>query len=362
MAVKISSFRIGCGRYIQKENLLSECAEELVRYGKNPLILAGKTAWNIVSPALEKSFRAAELSYQLLIHRSTCNREDAEAAARFAREKHCDMIVGIGGGVMMDFAKLTATFADLPIVNIPTSSATCAAYTPLSVCYTKEGRTVGTTHHDREVDAVLADTSVLLHQPPRLLLAGVFDALAKFLEIKHRYRPEDESYPLGLDYAYFMALRSYDVLSSKTAAALAAMESGECTEAFEQVIFSAIAVTGVISGIARGSNQTALGHKFYEITRTLYPETSRPYLHGELVGIGLLLQNEYNGERKKNAEILSFMKKYGLPASPAAAGVPADETAISAYYEKIMASSAMADADSAAKAALRPALEYLWRI
>lgn len=359
MPVKMESFRIGCGRYLQRKNILCECAPELLKYGNRPLILAGKTAWAVAGKAIDQSLSDAGVSYQLYIHKGSCNKEDAASMASLAKKEGCDLIVGIGGGVIMDFAKLAAVMAELPIVNIPTSSATCAAYTPLSVCYTPEGRTVGTEHHDREVDAVLVDSALLLHQPPRLLLAGVFDAQAKFLEIKHRYRPGDKSYPLGLDYAYAMAVRSYEELSAKTAAALEAMEKGECTEAFEQVIFTAIAVTGVISGIARGSNQTALGHKFYEITRALYPEASKPYLHGELVGVGLLLQNEYNGEREKNAEILAFMKKYGMPSSPAASGVPKES--LSLYYEKIMKSSAMADAAPEAGKRLFAALEYFWR-
>ena len=362
MPVKIESFRVGCGRYLQKRNILKECAAELKKYGKHPLILAGKTAWDVAGSAVDASLRAADMAYYLHIHGGTCNAEDAERVALLSKQKGCDLIVGVGGGVMMDFAKLVARMAELPIVNVPTSSATCAAYTPLSVCYTAEGRTVGTTHHDREVDAVLVDTEILLRQPPRLLLAGVFDAQAKFLEIKHRYRPEDKSYPLGLDYAYAMAVRSYEELSKKTAAALDAMERGECTPTFEQVIFTAIAATGVISGIARGSNQTALGHKFYEITRALYPEASKPYLHGELVGVGLLLQNDYNGEREKNAGLLAFMKKYGMPYSPAVSGVPTGDESMRVYYEKMMASSAMKEAPAEAGKTLHAALEYLWRI
>ncbi len=362
MPVKMDAFRIGCGRYLQRKNILTECAAELKKYGNRPLILAGKTAWEIAGDAVDASLSSAKMPYCLHIHKGSCNREDAEAAASLAKIEGCDLIVGIGGGVIMDFAKLVAVAAGLPIINIPTSSATCAAYTPLSVCYTAEGRTVGTAHHDREVDAVLVDPALLLRQPPRLLLAGVFDAQAKFLEIKHRYRPEDESYPLGLDYAYFMAVRSYEELSKKTSAALDAMECGECTDTFDQVIFTAIAVTGVISGIARGSNQTALGHKFYEITRALYPMESKPYLHGELVGVGLLLQNEYNGEREKNAEILAFMKQYGMPHSPITAGVPIDMETVSTYHKKIMASSAMAEATPEAGKRLHAALEYLWRI
>lgn len=54
----------------------------------------------------------------------------------------------------MDFAKLCSHFAEIPVVNMPTSSATCAAYTPLSVRYKPDGRTVGSLHFKREIVCV----------------------------------------------------------------------------------------------------------------------------------------------------------------------------------------------------------------
>ena len=79
-------------------------------------------------------------------------------------------------------------------------------------------------------------------------------------------------------------------------------------------------ILGIISGIARGSNQTALGHKFYEATRFLFPKSSRPYLHGEIVGVGLLLQNYFNGEEGNNEYLVSLMKKYGMPHTVSGVG------------------------------------------
>ncbi len=358
MFAKDVSFRIGCGRYLQGKGILKETAAEILRCGKNPLILSGETAWRVAGAPILASLREAGLAHVLAIYKGSCNIEAAERFAVQAKENQNDVIVGVGGGVLMNFAKLVARIASLPVVNIPTSTATCAAYTPLSVCYTSDWRTVGTSHHKNEVNAVLADTEILIGQPPRLFLAGVFDALAKFLEIRHCYRPEDASFSLGLDYAYALSVRSYEVLSNGTKACLQAMEKGEITELFEQTVFTLIAATGVVSGVARGSSQTALGHKFYEIARALYPSQTRKHLHGELVGIGLLLQNEYNGEPERNCEILSFMRAYDLPHSPRTAGVPMGEESLLAFYEKMMQSNKMKSENGAR---LRAALEILWR-
>ena len=362
MPIKESSFRIGCGRYLQEENLLARCGNEILRYGKRPLIVGDDTALGITRGVMIPSIAAVCEAYEIVVHNGTCNDERArEIAEMTGIGGGYDVIVGVGGGVIMDFAKLCGHFASLPVVNIPTSAATCAAYTPLSVRYTPEGRTVGTLHYGYEVDAVLVDMNVMLTQPTRLLLAGVFDALAKFVEIKQRFHPDSEdTYPMGLDYAYVLAERSFRSLCRDIEPCIADMRAGRVTPCVENVIFTLIAVTGVVSGIARGSNQTALGHKFYEIARVLYPAESKPYLHGELVGVGLLLQNEYNGERERNAELLVFMKKYGLPHSPESAGVPKE--ALPTFYDRIMKSSAMRDTAPEAAEKLHQSLEYLWRI
>ncbi len=363
MPVKELSFRIGCGRYLQEKGALSKISEEILRLGRAPLIVGGKTALALAYGTIVDSLEGKCNKYEFVAHPGTCNEEDAQAIAQIAAEKGYDVIVGVGGGVIMDFAKLCAYFAKLPLINVPTSSATCAAYTPLSVRYTKEGKTVGSLHYAYEVNAVIVDPEVIVTQPVRLLLAGVFDALAKFVEIKQRFR-EDGSmeYPLGLDYAYFLSKQTYHVLNEKTVAAIRDMEKGEITYDFEQLIFTSICTTGVISGIARGSNQCAIAHKFYETTRTLFHENARPYLHGEIVGIGLLIQNFFNGEKENNRDLIALMKKNGMPYRPSDVGITVDEQTRKKYYDLIAKSSAINGENQEECEKLDQALSYLWRM
>jgi len=362
MPIKEESFRIGCGRYIQGNGYISRLYEEVSRLGTSPLIIGGKTAISLTRDKIEDCLNGNCNKYEIIIHTSTCNKEDSVVLAQLCRDKGYDVIVGVGGGVICDFAKLTAIEASLPVITVPTSSATCACCTPLSVCYTKEGRTVGTSHFKTEVNCVIADTEILLCQPERLFLAGVFDALAKFVEIGHRFTPETKEYPLGLDYAYYMSKRSFDVLSSKTQKCLDDMKNGELTFDLENVLFTSLAATGVISGVARGSNQTALAHKFYESVRLVFPAESRPYLHGEIVGIGLLLQNHYNGFEENNGQILDLMKKYNMPSCAAEAGVPQTEENYEILCEKIIASSAIDEKNPEECRKLRESMKYLWSL
>ena len=360
MPIKEESFRIGCGRYLQGAGHVKKAGEEVLRLGSAPLIIGDKTALRIARERLEKSISEKCNKYEFVVHTGTCNEEDAKRLAELAQERGYDVIVGVGGGVICDFAKLCAYHARLPVLNIPTSSATCAAYTPLSVRYTKDGRTVGSIHYSYEVNAVLVDTEIIATQPIRLFLSGVFDALAKFVEIKQRYNEEVKDYPLGLDYAYVLSRYSFGLLNDNMQRCIDDLEGGIVSETLERVIYTAIAATGVISGIARGSNQTAIAHKFYEATRALFYKNTREFTHGELVGVGLLIQNHFNGEVENNGVLLALMRKYGLPSSVEELNIEKTDEVFEAYYDAICKSSAIESDEEAER--FRESLNYLWRL
>ena len=167
---------------------------------------------------------------------------------------------------------------------------------------------------------------------------------------------------MGLDYAFVLAAHAFDVLTRRTVPCIEAMTRGEVSEDVEQVIFTALAATGVISGIARGSNQCALAHKFYETTRLLYPDAAKPYLHGEIVGVGLLLQNHFNGETAQNEMLLSLMRTHGMPHSITDVGVPRTEEALEEYYTRICNSSAIDKENKAECARFKESLRYFWQL
>lgn len=356
------SFRIGSGRYLQSELVLSRLGEEIARLGNGALILAGQTALKETSALWEKSLGENGVRSETCVFRGHVTREIAADYAKLAKERGFEVVVGIGGGTLMDLAKLVAHDADARVICAPTSIATCAACAPLSVCYDAEGKICGSEHFPREVDAVLADSSVLIRQPMRLFFAGVFDAMSKEIEIRQNYREGDAEYPLGLDFAASLAARSGRVLRERVPACVEAMREGKTNRAAEEVFFACLAVTGAISGIARGWNQCALAHKFFDFTALLYPELTRRYLHGEIVGVGLLLQNHFNGTPEGNELLLDWMARYGLPASVSAIGLKNDEETFSVFYEKISHSSVLRHRPSEEHERFFDSLKYLFSL
>ena len=356
-----SSFRLGSGRYIQEDGAILRLGEEIERLGcHKPFIIGGKTALSLTENDLNKTLNDHGMIAQFYLYTEFCNPDACEEIVSSFQFLDRDVVVGVGGGNVMDAAKLCAAMKGLPVINIPTSSATCAAYTPLSVMYNDRGQTIGTRHHLTEVNAILADMNVLCRQPVRLLVAGVYDSLAKLIELHQRMAGKsNEEIDIGLLSSYDLSRFLYDQLLLNLPEATNDVAQGKNTKAVYDTVYLTIALTGVISGLARGSNQTAIAHKVYETTRTLFPEIAHDALHGELVAIGLLTQLAYNGEEEKAASFREQMKANGMPTSLADVGIEPSDKTIEAYYEKIINSSAMNGTNDEEKANLRRTLEWI---
>ena len=309
------SFRLGAGRYIQGNGVADLLGEECLSLGKkNPVVLGGRTALAIAGERVKASLLRSGINAEFYIYEGVCSDEGIDGImARLGADR--DVVVGVGGGTVMDAAKYLSVKMGVPVINIPTSSATCAAYTPLSVCYKNGGFKDRTVHHKTEVNVVLADMDILATQPPRLFLSGAYDAMAKLYELRQRMIGIDPSEcDVGLLSSYHLSGFLLDLLKANLSGCEEDLKNGESTKRLYDSIYAAIAICGVVSGLARGSNQTALAHKIYEIMRNDFPSEARPYLHGELVAFGLIIQIAYNGEGEP-AEFARELRKNSIPAT-----------------------------------------------
>lgn len=309
------AYKFGCGRYIQQAGALDLAGAEVKRLGDKAYLLAGPTAFALTEEKVTASLRKAGVPFVVETFRGQCCEEDAARIASAALREECDVIVGIGGGRILDLAKFAAELANLPVLNIPTSSATCAAFTPLSVVYTPEGKTIGTTFFSFEVGAVLADMDILARQPVRLFSAGILDAMAKWIEVRHYIQEQTGELSADVAAAGTMARQVYERLRECAADACWDVSAGKLTQLVWNTVYLSIAGAGMVSGMARGQYQSALAHAAYELSRRHFTRAADPWLHGEIVGAGLPMQAYYNGEPEMAEEITAVMRKISMPVS-----------------------------------------------
>lgn len=360
------AFLFGCGRFRMEAHLLENCAEEIVRFGRHPLLVCDDNSHAVAFETIAASLRAAGVELRELRHNGFCCRDDALAFAEAGALRDVDVVLGCGGGVICDFSKCLAHLAGAPLVTIPTSSAQCCAYTPIAVCYTREGRYVSTSHFPGEIAAALLDTTVLSRQPPRLLAAGALDAMAKKIELEFwRGIPgagADGEAPGGIASAISDFI--YADLDAKIDPAMADLPKGEPTPTLRDVFFDSIVGAGIVSGIAGGSRQVALAHRFYFFARQRDAETGRRFTHGELVAVGLVMQHAYNGRPAEAAALAARLRGWGLAASVAELGLPTGPAEERACLDFIMGTKTMKAAravDDRAEARLAEALKAIFR-
>ncbi len=338
------SFRIGAGRYLQESGVLREIGKEVILLNcKKAFVMGGTTALSLTKETIKNSFIENNIEYSFYEHKGFCVLEHCEEIIKLDAFKNADVVVGVGGGVLMDASKLCAVLANKPVICVPTSSATCAAYAPLSVMYTEIGQNVGTKHHNREVNCLMADMDVLSKQPARLFVSGVYDSMAKLIELNQRLIGKDESeIDIGLRASYELSKFLYERLVNNFDKALEDIKAGINSKEVFDCVYLTICLTGVVSGLARGSNQTAIAHKIYDSSRKLFAEKISKHLHGEVVAVGLIVQYAYNGLMEEARTFAKTMESRGMLTSLNQMGVEKTEENHKLLYDKLIESTAMA--------------------
>lgn len=354
------AYKFGCGRYIQEENAIeNNLYRELKSLGNKVLFVARDKGCTAAIDSIKKALDGTDIAYEFRRFDSVPCIENAEEIVAYVKEKQFEIVCGVGGGVMGDIVKLVAEFADIPLVQIPTSSATCVAATPLSIMYDRDTLAYqGGYICRREADAVIADTAILIQQPARLFWAGIIDSKAKMIEIQH-YFSNGKPVPVGLEMALALSREIYHFYEENMADMTKAIAEKKITKTFELAVFYAIAVTGIISGLSKNSSQTALGHGLYYAVRTKFCQEGKSFLHGEIVGVGLIVQLAFNGlPSEPMAELLREMK---LPASISEIGIAPNEQNLQILMDWF-ANSGHVDRDDAAQMeALKYAVMQIWK-
>jgi glycerol dehydrogenase len=173
-------------RYTQGKDATAVLGAEMVGLGlKGPAFLvAGRSAIRLLSDVWQRTFSEAGIAYAVHPFGGECSLAEIERVKQAAKQHQAKVIVGAGGGKVLDTARAAADGLHLPVVNCPTVASSDAPCSALSVIYTEEGVVQEFRIYRKNPDLVLVDTQVIAQSPPRLLVAGMGDALATWFEAK----------------------------------------------------------------------------------------------------------------------------------------------------------------------------------
>ncbi|WP_047375994.1 iron-containing alcohol dehydrogenase [Exiguobacterium sp. ZOR0005] len=227
-----------------------------------------------------------------------------------------DVLVAIGGGKLVDTAKLVAVRNGVPLIVIPTLASNCAAFTPLSVVYREDGS------YDRYdvfrviIERVIVDARVIASSPFDYYRAGVIDTVAKFYEA--RYLSGDTSTVAGVDAGIALSKQCHRLLEIE----LTETAFRSYSEGTRYAVDHVLAIGGAVGGFGDAGTRVAVAHAVHNALSEF--EATHAFLHGDKVGFGLLVQESLR--RSPDVAVLrSWLEQVEAPPTLDALGLSADD-------------------------------------
>ena len=296
--MKDNSMKVTPGRYIQGKGVCTQLGDELRKLNVSRVyLLGGERAMAQVMPIAETSLKDSGISYETGIFKGFTTYENVQFHMQCAQSFNAEMIIGIGGGKSIDCAKATAHLMNKPVGTIPTSLATCVACSNVVIMYSNSGAYIDPIFPDNSIEFSLVDMDIIAHAPSRYIASGIVDSMAKYPELRFSQRETHfcgEINDACLQAAYGMSHSTWDILMENGRQAYMDNQNTVVSHCLEAVASTNLLTTGAISGLARGSKQLAIAHAVYNHSTVLFPDTWREYMHGEIVSVGVLLQELYN--------------------------------------------------------------------
>ncbi len=307
-------------RYVQGKNSLNLIGKELSRLGSDVLCLLSPSGLEYFKDSIKTSVEDTKDKVNLHIeefNRECCDPE-IERLVTCGKEKNVNLVMGVGGGKILDTAKVVANELNTPVVIVPTIASNDAPCASVSVIYTPEGEFDRYLFLPKNPDLVLVDTQIIAESPVRFLVSGMGDALATWFEAedcKISHGSNTTGY-LGLETAYHLARFCYDMILENGLKAKLACENNLVNSALENVVEANV----LLSGLGFESGGLSAAHSIHNGLTML--EETHHFWHGEKVTIGLLAML-FLTKRSQSIidEVYTFCESVGLPTTLEQIGV-----------------------------------------
>lgn len=303
---------------IRGAGILAKSGQRIARWGQRPLVVGGDQTLLVVQASLQ-AFAQQGLQVAQADYGADCSETGLASLREQVAAHQADVIIGVGGGKALDTAKLLADQCSLPVVTVPTSAATCAAWTALSNVYSNQGAFLYDVALSTCPELLILDYDLIQTAPQRTLIAGIGDAIAKWYEASVSSGHSEQTLIIA---AVQQARVLRDLLLQKSAAAIQSPGS----PVWQEVVDATVLLAGVIGGLGGAQCRTVAAHAVHNgLTHLLQ---SHGTLHGEKVAYGILVQLRLEeliqGNRlaaSSRQQLLKFYKEIGLPQNLADLGL-----------------------------------------
>lgn len=272
------------------------------------VVVMGPTTKGIAGDRAVRLLQEAGLKAEPLVVEGATEASVAQVQEAL-RKAMATVAIGVGGGSVIDVAKLGSFRAQAPFVSVPTSAAHDGITSPRASIRDHRG---SASLAAQAPLAILADTDIIQRAPFRFLAAGCGDVLSNLNAIRdwklaHKLRNEEFS---GMAAAL-----------SLNAAELVLEHAPDIKPGLEEsawVVTKALIVSGVSMSVA-GSSRPASGaeHMVSHVLDKLAPGKA---LHGEQCGVATILTLHLHGGDWE--QVRDALRAIGAPTTAKELGIP----------------------------------------
>ncbi len=311
----ISPETIFRGNYAWEKSL-----PQITKLTERPLILGRGINTNYLRNKIFNDLKNQNLCVYSANLQFDCCYEDISRIKEIILKNNIDSVVAAGGGKVLDSGKYIADCLNIPCISVPLSASTCAGWTALSNIYTKDGQFIKDVALRSCPKILVYDHKFIQTAPSRTLASGIADALAKWYESSITSSTiEDGLVQQAIQIS--RVLRDQLLIDGRKA-----FNREFENPSWGNTIEACGLTAGLVGGIGGEKCRTAAAHAIHNaITQIITPNK---FLHGEIVGVGLLLQLRIEEMKNNNKladqsikQLFVLMKELNLPTTIGQLGI-----------------------------------------
>ena len=294
---------------------------QITKLTKSPLILGRGINTKNIRNKIFIDLKNYNLNVNFADLHYDCCYEDISRVKNLILNNDHDSVIAAGGGKVLDSGKYIADCLNIPCITVPLSASTCAGWTALSNIYTKNGQFIEDVALRSCPKILVYDHNFIQTAPSRTLASGVADALAKWYESSITSSTIDDGL-VQQAIQVSRVLRDQLLIDGKKAY----KSKFENNLSWRNTIEACGLTAGLVGGIGGEKCRTAAAHAIHNaITQIISPNK---FLHGEIVGVGLLLQLKLEEMKNNNKladqsikQLFVLMKELNLPTTIGQLGI-----------------------------------------
>mgnify|MGYP000460638853 FL=1 len=208
----------------------------------------------------------------------------------FDIDSKAQVVVGIGGGKVIDGAKYAAYLRKLPFISVPTS-ASSDGFSSASASLLVNGRR--TSVPARMAYGIVADTQIIKSAPEKFIYSGIGDMVSKITALYDWVYEDQKGYTELNDFAMMIAKKA---VNSFVRTPFESIKD----DLFLKELLDSLAMSGIANEIAGGSAPTSGSEHL--ISHALDKMLPVPQLHGVQVGIATYIMSKVQDHRYVRVE------------------------------------------------------------